>query len=65
MEQVLILEGSKKFFQVFERLHTQEEFEGTGVGLAIAKRIMRHHNGSISIKGKPENGACVTLSFPV
>lgn len=58
-------EGSKKLFQVFERLHTQEEFEGTGVGLAIAKRIMRHHNGSISIKGKPENGACVTLSFPV
>ena len=53
-----------KLFRVFERLHTQEEFEGTGVGLVIAKRIMRHHSGSIQINGKPGHGACVILSFP-
>lgn len=58
-------EHGEKLFHVFERLHTHEEFEGTGVGLAIVKRIMRHHGGSASITGKPDEGACVFLRFPL
>lgn len=58
-------EHGEKLFHVFERLHTQEEFEGTGVGLAIVKRIMRHHGGSVSITGKLDEGACVFLRFPL
>lgn len=54
-----------KLFHVFERLHTQEEFGGTGVGLTIVKRIMRHHDGTVSITGQPGQGACVTLGFPI
>ncbi len=54
-----------KLFHVFERLHTQDEYEGTGVGLAIVKRIMRHHKGAVSISGIPDQGAVVTLYFPV
>lgn len=56
---------SNKLFQVFERLHTSQEFEGTGVGLAIVNRIMRRHGGSVSITAKPNIGAVVTLIFPI
>ncbi|MBS7007315.1 hybrid sensor histidine kinase/response regulator [Anaerostipes sp.] len=58
-------EQTAKLFQVFERLHTQEEFEGTGVGLTIVKRIMQRHCGKVSITGQAGQGACVTLRFPV
>ena len=56
---------SGRLFRVFERLHTQAEYEGTGVGLAISKRIMEKHGGTISIIGKKGKGATVTLKFPV
>lgn len=55
----------KKLFHVFERLHTKEEFEGSGVGLAIVERIMKRHNGFVGISGQPNEGATVTLRFPI
>jgi signal transduction histidine kinase len=55
---------SNKLFQVFERLHSSQEFEGTGVGLAIVNRIMRRHGGSVTITAQPNIGATVTLLFP-
>lgn len=55
---------SKKLFNVFERLHTDTEFEGSGVGLAITQRIMNKHKGKITITGEQEKGATVTLFFP-
>jgi len=58
------MDNSGRLFQVFERLHTQEEFEGSGVGLAISKRIMEKHKGTISICGIPDKGTTVTLCFP-
>lgn len=53
-----------KLFNIFERLHSKEEFEGSGVGLAIVQRIVQRHNGTVSIYGQLGVGATVTLSFP-
>ena len=56
---------SERIFQVFQRLHVRKEYEGTGIGLAICKKIMDNHNGFISATGKPDEGAVFTLMFPV
>lgn len=58
------MEDANKLFHIFERLHSTEDFEGTGVGLTIMKRIMERHNGEISISGKTDVGATVILKFP-
>ncbi|WP_440134328.1 PAS domain-containing protein [Chitinophaga sancti] len=56
---------SERIFQVFQRLHVRNQFEGTGIGLAICKKIMDNHKGVIIAEGVPEAGAVFTLLFPV
>jgi PAS domain S-box-containing protein len=57
-------EYAGKIFQIFHRLHGRSEYEGTGIGLAICKKIIEHHGGIIYATGKQNIGATMTLILP-
>jgi light-regulated signal transduction histidine kinase (bacteriophytochrome) len=51
-------------FVVFKRLHSYHEFEGTGIGLSICKKIVDKHNGYITAESKPDEGATFIITLP-
>ena len=57
-------EYAEKIFVIFQRLHSNHLFEGTGIGLSICKKIVEKHNGAISATSIPEKGSVFTILLP-
>jgi PAS domain S-box-containing protein len=58
-------EYGQKIFEVFQRLHGKNEYVGTGIGLAIVKKIIDNHNGIITAKGEQNKGATFEIFIPI
>ena len=54
----------ERIFQIFQRLHGRNEYEGTGIGLAICRKIVDRHHGSITANSSPGRGAKFTITLP-
>ncbi len=57
-------EHDERIFKIFERLHTRFDFPGTGIGLALCKRIAERHGGTITAVGRPGEGATFRVALP-
>ena len=56
---------SEKIFELFKRLHSRSEYSGTGIGLAIVKKVVENHKGFVSAESYGEAGALFKIILPV
>lgn len=56
---------SDRIFQPFQRLHTRQEFQGTGIGLAVCKKIVDRHKGNISVSSIPDEGTIFDIKLRI
>ena len=61
----ITVEDRERVFELFQRLHTQEEVAGTGIGLALSRRIAEHHGGSLRVVDSDGPGATFELQLPL
>ena len=55
----------EKMFTIFQRLHGRMDYKGTGIGLALCKKIAENHNGFITAKGRPDEGSTFIVILPI